>query len=160
MDLRCSLCQHTEKEAINKALLEGESFRSIAKRYGTSAATLVRHKKHLPVVMLKAQEAGEVAQADGLLAQVDELRTKAWSLLNAAEQVGDLRTALAGIREARSCLELLGKLAGELQDGNNVNIIMSPQWIEIRTVILKTLEPYPEALLALSSAWDEGENSR
>ena len=48
-----------------------------------------------------------MAAADDLLGQVRALRSKAMSILLAAERQGDLRTALAGIREARACLELL-----------------------------------------------------
>ncbi len=75
--------------------------------------------------MTKAQEAQEVAQADNLLEQVQNLQAKALSILAKAEAAGDLRTALQGIREARSCLELLAKLQGELQQEGTVNITLA-----------------------------------
>ena len=55
--------------------------------------------------------AAETARADDLLDQVKALRNKSLSLMLAAEKSGDLRTALAGIREARACLELLAELS-------------------------------------------------
>jgi len=87
-----------------------------------------------------------------------ELRDRALSILTKAEQAGDLKTALQGIREARGCLELLARLQGELQEGTTINILVNPQWIELRTLILKTLEPYPEARLRLAQALKEAEN--
>jgi hypothetical protein len=43
------------------------------------------------------------------------LQNRALSILDRADESGDLRTALSAIREARSNLELLAKLLGELQ---------------------------------------------
>ena len=67
-----------------------------------------------------------------------------------AEADGDIRTALAGIREARGCLELLAKLLGELRDGAAVNVAVSPGWVAVRSAILDALAPYPDARLAVA----------
>ena len=47
-------------------------------------------------------------------------------ILDKAERADDHRSAIAAIREARSCVELLGKLAGELKDAPTINIVMMP----------------------------------
>ena len=139
-------------------LLEGVSLRNIAKQYFVSVASLHRHKKdHLPAKLVKAQEAREIAKADSLLDQVTELRDKALSILDKAEQAGDLRTALQGVREAKGCLELLARLQGELQERTTVNVLVNPQWITLRTVILEALDGYPEARQALVRALKEVE---
>jgi hypothetical protein len=132
--------------------------RNIAERYSVSKTALHRHKEsHLPADLVKAREAREIAKADSLLDQVIELRDKALSILAKAEQAGDLRTALQGVREAKGCLELLAKLQGELAQEGTVNITISPQWLSLRTVILQALEPYPEARLKLAAALREVE---
>jgi hypothetical protein len=46
-DPPCSVCQHPEREAIDKALTEGVSLRDIATQYGPSKSSLSRHKAHL-----------------------------------------------------------------------------------------------------------------
>ena len=56
------------------------------------------------------------------------------------------------IREARGSLELLGKLAGQLQEGPTVNILVSAEWRGLQTVILKALEPHAAARLAVAEA--------
>jgi hypothetical protein len=48
-------------------------------------------------------------------------------------------------------LELLSKLVGQLSDGDTINIVVSPEWVEIRTVILAALRPYPDAAHAVAS---------
>ncbi|MGI6308457.1 MAG: hypothetical protein ACOX1X_07690 [Dethiobacteria bacterium] len=155
---KCTICEHAKVNEINKALLAGDSFRNIAKRYGVSTAALHRHKSnHIPAALTQAREAKEVAQADNLLAQVQELQAKALSILRQAEAAGELRTALQGVREARSCLELLAKLQGELQQEGTVNITLAPAWVQLRTVILNALQPWPDARLALAAAVKEVE---
>lgn len=160
MPRKCTVCEHEKVEEINRLLLEGVSLRNIAKQYFVSAASLHRHKEgHLPAKLVKAREAREIAKADSLLDQVTELRDKALSILDKAEQAGDLRTALQGVREAKGCLELLARLQGELQEQATVNILINPQWLSLRTVILEALDRYPEARQAVARALREVESN-
>jgi hypothetical protein len=73
-------------------------------------------------------------------------------ILQKAEESGDLKTALLGIREARGCLELLAKVEGQLSDRPQINILINPEWIQLRTQIINSLEPYPEAKEAVINA--------
>jgi transposase-like protein len=160
MPRRCTVCDHHERHDIDEALVTGAPYRSVAKRYGLSDSAVYRHKtEHLPAHLLKAREAEEVAQADDLLEQVRHLQGRALEILERAEKSGDLRTALAAISQARANLELLGKLAGELDERPVVNLNVSPQWLELRAVIVGALEPHPAAhtavLRALESVGNE-----
>lgn len=49
-------------------------------------------------------------------------------------------------------LELLAKLLGELQEHHTVNILVSPEWIRVRSVIVETLQAYPDARFAVAEA--------
>ncbi len=70
--------------------------------------------------MIEARKAYDAARADDLLCQVEDLRDRAFGVLAKAEEVGDLRAAMGAIREARSCVELLARLAGELVERHAV----------------------------------------
>ena len=149
----CTICTHPEREAINQALVAAEPYRHIAARFGTSTGALQRHKADdLPSVMVKSEQAKEAAHADTLVGQVQELRTKAISILERAEQAGDLRVALFGIREARACIELLAEMEGEINRNPVVNLHISAEWIEVRAVLLSALQTYPEARTAVAAA--------
>jgi len=151
MPQSCSICIHPDRAAIDAALVRGESLRDIAGQHALSKSALARHKlEHLPVHLVRAKEAATVADADSLLREVGALRAKAVHLLLAAERSGDLRTALAGVREARGCIELLARLLGELRDGPTVNVTISPAWIAIRAEIVGALAPYPDARIAVA----------
>jgi len=153
MPRKCTICSHDQRDEIDAALVAGESYRTIASRFDVSTAALQRHKTtHLLSSLVQAQNASEAARGDRLLEQVDTLRAQALQILTRAEESGELRTALAAIREARGCLELLARLMGELQDGTRVNITISPQWVQLRGQILLALAPFPGARTAVIQA--------
>jgi hypothetical protein len=140
------VCEHPERGAIDEALVGGASNRSVASLYDASEASVRRHKSnHLPTKLVMAKAAEEVAEADDLLEQVRDLQARTLSILEAAEGSNQHRTALSAIREARSNLELLAKLVGELDERPVVNLNVSPEWLELRAVIVGALEPHPQA---------------
>jgi transposase len=149
----CTICEHPEREAIDKALVGGTSNRSVASQYDVSEAAVRRHKSnHLPAKLVLAQQAEEVAEADELLDQVQDLQARTLAILEAAELTSQHRTALSAIREARSNLELMARLIGELDDRPQVNVLISHEWIELRAVIVGALEPHLEARGAVLAA--------
>jgi len=157
MPRRCTACDHPERHSIDEALVSGGPYRSVAKRFRLSESAVYRHKtEHLPAHLSKAREAEEMARADDLLEQVRHLQAHALDILERAEKTGDLRTALAAISQARGNLELLGKLAGALDERPQVNVLVSPQWLELRAVIVGVLEPHPAAHRAVLRALEGG----
>jgi len=153
MPRRCTVGDHPGSHGIDEALVSGAPYRSVAQRFGLSESSVYRHKtEHLPAHLLKAREVEEAAMADDLLEQVKHLQTHALDILERAEETGDLRTALAASSQARGNLELLGKLAGELDERPVTNVLMSPEWLELRAVIVGALEPHPGAREAVLSA--------
>ena len=156
MPRRCTVCDHSEKHSIDQMLVSSAPYRSVAKQFEVSESSVYRHKtEHLPAQLLKAREAEEVAQAEDLLEQVRNLQAHALHILECAEQAGDLRNALAAISQARDNLELLGKLAGELDERAVTNVLISPEWLELRAVIVGALEPHPGVREAVLTPWRE-----
>ncbi len=153
MPRKCTICTHKSRAKVDKALVERQAFRHIAARFQVSTSALVRHHDdHLPAALVKAQAATEAAQANALLAQVVDLRDKALDVLDTAQGSADLCVALGAIREARGCVELLAKLAGQLKDAPTVNILVSAEWQGLQAVILQALEPHTAARLAVAEA--------
>ena len=100
---------------INKAILEGLSYRHIGSHYGVSYKAVQRHKEnHLPIQLAKAHEAEIVTQADGLLGDLISLKSKALALLDQAEVSGDLRTAATLIGQARQVVETLADVQASI----------------------------------------------
>jgi hypothetical protein len=160
MSRSCTVCAHPKRKGIDRALVGGVSNRSVASLYDVSEAAVRRHKgNHLPTKLVMAQAAEEAAEADTLLDQVKGLQGRAYAVLDRAEAAGELRTALSAIREARGNLELLAKILGELDERPVMNLNVSPEWLELRTVIVGALEPHPEALGAVVGALEGTEGA-
>ena len=115
MALKCTVCQHVSRDAIDRSLIHGEPMRDVAGRYSISKSALHRHKEaHLPKALARAHEAEEIVRADTLLEEMEVLIEHGHEILAEARSAGEHRTALSAMREIRGCLELLGKVTGEL----------------------------------------------
>ena len=115
MSKPCTICSNHQHEATDQELVSGTPYRAVAKRFDASARSMYRHQQgHLPVTLLKAREAHQVAHADSLLAQLQSLQQKALEILAMAEEKGDLRSALGALRELRGTVELTAKLTGRM----------------------------------------------
>ena len=147
----CTICTHDKREEIDVKIVAKTAYRNIAKQYTISTAAICRHKKeHLPKELIKSEETKEIARADNLIGQVQSLKDRADNILDKAEQGKSYTIALQAIKEIRSIVELLAKLSGDIQTG--VTIHLSPEWISLRTVIINSLLPYPEAGKAVLEA--------
>ncbi len=102
--------------------------RDLAGRHGISKSALHRHRNaHLPKALAKAQEAEEILRGESLLEEVGALLARTDTIYVESVANGDMRLALSAIREKRGCLELLGKVTGEL-DGPEHNTDFRPMF--------------------------------
>jgi hypothetical protein len=145
---------------IDTALADSATkLRGIARTHRLSEDAVFRHKTaHLPAALSKAQEVEEVARADNLLDRVENLQARTLAILETAEETDELRTALGAIREARSNVELLAKLLGELDERPVANVVLIAP--EVRAVIVRALEPFPAARVAVAAALGELQERR
>ena len=116
MPQKCTVCVHPQREAIDQAIVSGQSKRAIAGQFALKRSPVIRHaQNHLPQALVKAEQAQEVAKADTLFDQLKVLGQEAWAILDQTKQAGDLRTALLAIAQVREYLALMVKVAEALQ---------------------------------------------
>ena len=150
MPRQCTICTHPQRDEIDAELVRGVAFRIIAERFGTSATALFRHRSdHIAALLAEAHEA-DVERADDLLAQLRGLQARTMKILDTAEKGGKLGVALMAISQAGRNIELLAKLTHQLDERAQVNIVVTPQYVEMRAVLLRALAPFPEARLAVA----------
>lgn len=155
--------------------ITGETFRGLSREFGYSEDALARHKaNHLLSELSEVKQAKEEARAEALekakaeemkdikddikegmaarlenaasfLDQLKEIRAKAATLLDKAEGAQDLRAAGTFLKELRETIRLWAELEGKLANQPQINILVDPQWVELRTSIMNALEPYPAA---------------
>src|SRR5215210_1887352 len=157
MPRSCTICGHTDRDAIEDAFIAGTPKRRIAAHHGVTEQALRRHlREHLPALLALARDAERSARADTLLDRIEALQSRTLAILEATEETQDHRVALSAIREARSNLELIGEVTRELDRTPTLNLHLNPEWIELRTVIVGALDRHPDArgdvLTAIRSA--------
>lgn len=153
MPRTCTVCSHPERAQIDSAFVAGASYRSIAKQFGCSEAAMYRHTaEHIAQSIKQSQEAKEEAQALDVVAQLKEINTVSLEILKKARADEDRHElALRAIDRIQKQLELQAKLLGDI-DTPQVNISISPEWLNMRSLIVKTLAPFPDARLAVAHA--------
>jgi len=159
-----------------------ESYRTISHDFGYSVDALKRHKaKHLVIDLSEIKQAMEEARVVALeevkekeleefkaqalegtasrlenakdyFDQLREIRAKAAKLLDQAEASEDLKAAGIFLKELREQIRLAAELEGRLASQPQINILVHPEWIELRTKIVSALEAYPEAQEAVVRA--------
>lgn len=162
---RCTICDHEQRAEIERAIAEQQTQSAIAARFGLTPRMVQHHAgRHIPLAMAAAAESGAVVAPDRqqvdilagerMLAHIQMLYARSMRVLNAAEGQGKLGIALGAIQQARECLTLLARMAGELNEGAQVNValIQSPEWEQARAALLRALEPFADARVAAARA--------
>ncbi len=156
MPRSCTVCEHPKREEIDRALVGGASNRSVASLYDVSEAAVRRHKgNHLPAKLVMAHQEEDVREALDVVRQLKAINAASLHILKEARDQGKPSTALQAIDRIQRQIELQAKLLGELDERPVVNVLISPEWIELRAVIVGALEPHPEALSAVVGALSE-----
>ncbi len=96
--------------------------------------------------------AARLENAASFIDQLNEVRAKAASLLDQAEASDNLRAAGVFLRELREQIRLMAELEGKISSQPTVNILVAPEWLELKALIVTALRPHPEALQAVIEA--------
>ena len=157
----CSVCQHEDNVLINEALVvQGLSNRAMARQFGLSKDAVRRHRQHIPEMLAQASRAEEVAKADSLLDRLEDLQSRTEAMLSRVEGTDNYSAMLGAIREMRSNLEVIGEVTKELNRTPTLNLTLSPEWLELRALIVRAVEPFPEARVGILRALKAGGNGR
>ena len=161
---KCTVCAHRELAGIDLALARGVSVRALAKRYQLGKDSLYRHAKaHLPPQLRASLIAGpdldidldklRETESQSLLVNIVSVRGRLFSSLDVAEEAGDVNMVARVSNALHSNFELTGKLLGDLSSGHSsvTNILIAPQYIELRVGLMNALRAFPEAAQAAAS---------
>lgn len=167
----CSICTHEKRAEIDRALASGTAFRTVAGRFGTSKSAAGRHKRdHLAPHLARALEeahgaraadivrereaskAEDIGQALDVVRQLKAINAACLEILQKSRAAGKDSISLGAVDRIHRQIELQARLLGELQDGQTVNVLVAPEWHQVRLVVVEALRPYPEARGAVAQA--------
>ena len=149
----CTTCAHPERRAIDRELATGHLVnRRIAARTGLAESSVRRHAaNHLPARLVAAAEAEDVAHAIDVVGQLRAINAATLAVLAVARARGDGELALKAVDRVQRQIELQAKLLGELDERSQVNVLVAPEWLLVRSELLSALGPYPEARTAVAA---------
>jgi uncharacterized membrane protein YccC len=167
----CSICTHDQRGEIDRALASGTPFRIVAGRFGTSKSAAGRHRKdHLAPHLARALEEGhvtraaelvreqeakkarDIGQALDVVRQLQAINGACLEILQKSRASGKDTISLGAVDRIHRQIELQARLLGELQDGQTVNVLIAPEWHQVRLVVVNALRPYPDARAAVAQA--------
>jgi hypothetical protein len=165
----CGPCNSGERAALEHARAAGQTLGKLSRRYGLSKASLQRHfsSNHVPPALRDKQKAIALVgaecdlkilreqESDGLLRHVASQRGKLYGLLDKAEDLGDIKTAALvhgritqNLRLGADVLGMVGASATTI----NQSLVISPDYLRLRSALLQALGPFREARLAVAMA--------
>lgn len=159
----CTICNgHKQRAAIDKAILNGVTYRNISEQYGMSVATISRHKKHIKTKILKAydrqvvktyekNEKQKIIDIDKLIDIASNLLAINYDMVSMANKqtngkgiVIDKKTVMQATLSTIKCMDTLkGFLPSEPQD---IHLTMKTEEIDMKN---KTT---PELLQIINAA--------
>ena len=154
MPQTCTVCRHSARIEIERAMIAGAPLRDIAGRYNVSKTAVARHKVHILSDVKLNAEARDVARAGTIIRDVEEARARAERLYSAAENLLDdaltntdgrmalqaIKSAVDILRVAREYLQLHGTVTGELLPSS---IPIAPVTIVMPAVSIESSAPEP-----------------
>jgi hypothetical protein len=163
----CTVCTSPHRHKVEIGLTYKTPYRVLAKRYGLSEDAVARHcRNHLSATMraaiLAAQKPAAVdlealtrSEEEGLLAQLVSQRARLQIAAEQAQGLGDTSGTVRAERAITQNLELVAKLLGQLVQHHQVthaSVLVSPDYLRLRQVLIDTLRPFPAAVLAVGKA--------
>lgn len=156
----CTICNHPDRIAIESAIVTGTSLRDIAGQFDVARSSVARHAdSHITESVQQSQEAQEEARGLNVVQQLKYINDVSLDILKTARKSKELDLALKAIDRISKQLELQAKLLGDI-DRPQVNVYLSPEWQSIRSTLVQTLLPYPDARIAVATALASMEVSR
>ena len=163
----CTVCESKFRHIIEVGLANGMSGAALAAKYAVSKDAIHRHSKnHLTPVMraaiLTAQAPSAVdletlrtTETEGLLGHLVAQRARLEKQNEIALEAQDVRAAVAVEGAITSNLTLVAKLMGQLvqvHDVRHSSILISPDYLALRTKLFEALRPFPDAMRAVGAA--------
>jgi hypothetical protein len=168
---KCSICSSEQRYRIELAMAGGVGRRVVAKRFSVSADAAWRHfRHHVPEERRAQLIAGPIKLADlatkaaeeglSLLEYLALVRSTLLAQFLAASEAADRNGVAAVAGRLLECLRIIAQLTGELQKTsatitNNTLVLSSPLMADLQAMLIRTLQPYPEARLAVLGGLEE-----
>jgi hypothetical protein len=163
----CSVCRHKHRHTIDMGIVAGVSSNVLAARFELQPDAILRHShNHLSPVqraaLLTASQPTAIdleqlrtSESEGLLASLVAQRARLAGYGEVAAELGDLNAATRVEGAILANLGMVGKLLQQfvtVHDVRHSSILISPDYLALRTCLVDTLRSFPDAAVAVARA--------
>jgi hypothetical protein len=165
---RCTICAHPRRAEIEFALVQRMSRRDIGKKFSVDPQAVWRHGRNHLSEVVRAEimtqstrmsaddlEKLRVCESESLLSNLVAQRGRLLQDSDTARGNEDTNAAVRAEMAIQANLALVGKLLGQLVQRHEVshtNLLVSPDYIRLRQVLVDALRPFPDAGRAVAAA--------
>lgn len=121
MGMSCDTCQHNNRLEIDREIIQGKSYQSIANTYGVSAQAIRRHKEsgHITRQLVQAMAVKQADESLDLMGELESVLETAKEILQRSldrDTLSGDSVALRSLGEVRASLELVAKISAYLME--------------------------------------------
>lgn len=165
--IECRVCAHERRDLIELALVHKLPIRVIARRFNIGRDSVFRHRRlhmspALKAAIMTALHPSEVdleqlqrSEGENLLAALVSQRARLQQLSEIAFEDREVHAATGVERALTQNLELVAKLLGQIVQhthSTSTTLLISGEYLRLRSTIIGALRPYPEASQAVGKA--------
>jgi hypothetical protein len=165
------ILDHPDRARIEYDLARGVPVRALSRKYEINIFALYRFRKKLPpqlraAAMAQRLKAGadladlKLSESESILQNLALLRARLFLNLDAAMEANDPRLATYVSDAIGRNIALTARYLGEFSVHENraaINILISEDYLSLRTDLLRALANFPEARRAVAAALHERE---
>ena len=113
---RCTVCNHPSRPEIDRALIDGVPYRTLAAAHGLSTSALFRHTRHIRHQLMLQQHHEDQSQVSAFLEKLELLEVRLDRLFRKAEESQSFHISLGCLQESLRVLSLWEKVRHSQQD--------------------------------------------
>lgn len=163
----CTVCASEFRHQVEIGLTMGTPCAALAARFDLSPSAIWRHgQNHLSpaqrAALLAQQKPTDVdldalreREGEGLLAGLVAQRARLLAKADTAMELGDVKGSVSAENAIQSNYALVARLLGQLVQHHSVthtNLLISPDYIKLRSTLVDALRPFPDAARAVAEA--------
>lgn len=143
----CKFCQSPQRAFLETAIATRQITKEdAAQRLNVDRSSISRHlDNHLTkAVVEQIKEDHDAAHALNVIEALTTSHGTTLEILATAMSNGDPKTALDALRTEVKQLKLVAQVTGQTEVAPQLNFMLDARYMQVKQVMLKVLEPFPE----------------
>jgi hypothetical protein len=149
----CKLCHYEDRASIERQVSLGMTYREAGRIVGCDHGAISRHfENHVTEDLRNQLAVKEPANMIDVIDEISTAHTDTLEVIGEARIAGDTKAYFAGRAVQLKQLESYARLTGQSTEHAEINLYMSPEFMQLQQLVVTSLADYPEARAKLGEA--------